>query len=88
MKKYLLKNKKFLIKFSVTFIISFIVVQLLEHAIEYYFGINLHDIPVYGWLGGIIIYGFKYHIICCLIPAIYTGYVCRHKKCDHEQCKK
>ncbi len=87
MKKYIIKNKKFLLKFAVTFVISFIVIEIIEHLVEYSFGIDLHSIPVIGWLGYLILYGFKYHILCCLLPAIYTGYVCSHKKCNHEHCK-
>jgi len=86
MRKFL--NKKFLTKFAITFVVSFIVVQILETIIEHYFGVNLHDIPVFGWLGAMVIYGFKFHIICCVLPALYTGYVCRHDKCEHEHCKK
>lgn len=84
-------NKKtYMKKFIITFILSFIVFYLLEHSISYFFNINLDTLNFgwLGWFGFIFVYGFKYHIFCCLIPLIYTSYKCRHKKCGHEHCSK
>lgn len=85
-KKFLLSNKKFII----VFIATFIGFHLLEELISYYFGISMDNLNLgwLGWLGFIIMYGFKLHIFCCLLPLLFTTYKCRHKGCDHEQCKK
>lgn len=75
-------------KFIIIFIVSFIIFYILEHVISYIFNIDLDTLELgwLGWLGFIIAYGFKYHIICCLIPLIFTSYKCRHKKCEHDHC--
>ena len=81
-----MKNKKNILRFSIIFIISFIFFEILEHSIEYIFDIDFHNLE-WGWAGFIIVYGFKYHIFCCLLPAIWAGYKCRHKNCEHEYCE-
>jgi hypothetical protein len=81
-----MKNKKGLIKFIIIFILTFLLMEGIELSIEHFFNIDLHELK-WGWVGFIIVYGFKYHIFCCLIPAIWAGYKCRHKKCEHEHCE-
>jgi len=80
-----MKNKKTIIKFLWIFLISFIATELLEYILNQYFFIDLKMMTL-GWFGLMIFYGFKYDIICCLFPAIWAGYKCRHKKCEHEYC--
>ena len=77
-------------KFLITFVLSFIAFYLLEHLVSYVFDIDIDNLEVgwLGWLGFIILYGFKFHIFCCLIPLLFTTYKCRHKKCEHEHCTK
>lgn len=78
-------------KFIITFVLSFIAFFILEHLISYFFGIDLDNLELgwLGWLGVVIFFGFKYHILCCLIPLIWTTYKCKHNnKCKHEHCKK
>ena len=48
--------------------------------------VNLSNLK-WGWLGLMILYGFKFHIFCCLLPALFASYKCRHKKCKHEHCE-
>jgi hypothetical protein len=81
-----MKNKKGIIKFIIIFILTFFLMEGIELGIEYFFNIDLHELK-WGWVGFIVVYGFKYHIFCCLIPAIWAGYKCRHKKCEHEYCE-
>jgi hypothetical protein len=80
-----MKNKKTIIKFLWIFLVSFIATELLEYILNQYFFIDLKMMTL-GWFGLMVFYGFKYHIICCLFPAIWAGYKCRHKKCEHEYC--
>jgi len=80
-----MKNKKVILKFILIFLVSFIVTELVEHILNQYFFIDLKMMTL-GWFGLMIFYGFKYHIICCLFPAIWAGYKCRHKSCEHEYC--
>jgi hypothetical protein len=80
-----MKNKKVILKFILIFLISFIATELLEYILNQYFFIDLKMMTL-GWFGLMVFYGFKYHIICCLFPAIWAGYKCRHKKCEHEYC--
>jgi hypothetical protein len=81
-----MKNKKSIIKFITIFILTFLLMEAVEFTIENLFNINLSELK-WGWLGFIIIYAFKYHIFCCLIPALWAGYKCRHKNCEHEHCE-
>jgi len=80
-----MKNKKTIIKFLWIFLISFIATELLEYILNQYFFIDFKMMTL-GWFGLVVFYGFKYHIICCLFPAIWAGYKCRHKSCEHEYC--
>lgn len=82
-------NKKSLIQFAKVFLISMVVFELIEIGIHYFFDIDLHHLNLgwFGWLGFIVFYGFKYHILCCLLPALWAGYKCRHKDCDHDHCE-
>jgi len=82
-----MKNKKLVLRFLYFFIISLIFFQIIEWSLHHFIGLDLHNLE-FGWIGLIIIYGFKYHIFCCLIPAIWAGWKCRHKSCQHEHCKK
>ncbi len=83
--KNIFKNKKSILRFLYFFTLSFIFFQLIEISIHQFLGIDLHNLK-WGWIGLIIVYGFKYHIFCCLLPAIWAGYKCRHKNCKHEHC--
>jgi|GEM_PF-5580173 len=80
-----MKNKKSILKFIIVFISTFILLEVFEHSMLYFFNIDLHNLE-WGWVGFMIIYGFKYHIFCCLIPAIWAAYKCKHKKCKHDHC--
>ena len=80
-----MKNKKEIIKFGLIFITTFILFECIELIIEKVFHINLYGLK-YGWVGFAIFYGFKYHIFCCLFPALWAGYKCKHKKCKHDHC--
>lgn len=80
-----MKNKKQIFRFIWIFVLTFILMEVLEHSIEHIFKIDLHNLE-WGWLGFLIVYGFKYHIFCCLIPALWAGYKCRHTGCEHDYC--
>jgi len=84
--KNIFKNKKSILRFLYFFTISFIFFQLVEMSLHHMFGVDLHNLK-WGWIGLVVVYGFKYHIFCCLLPAIWAGYKCRHKNCKHEHCK-
>jgi hypothetical protein len=81
-----MKNKKVVIKFIIIFILTFLLMEGIELSIKHFFNIDLQELK-WGWIGFIIVYGFKYHIFCCLVPAIWAGYKCRHKKCEHDYCE-
>lgn len=81
-----MKNSKSIIKFILIFIASFILIEAIEESVKMYFGVELSGMK-WGWFGLVIIYGIKYHIFCCLLPAVWIGYKCRHKKCKHEYCE-
>lgn len=83
--KNIFKNKKSILRFLYFFTLSFIFFQLVEMSIHHFLGVDLHNLK-WGWIGLMIVYGFKYHIFCCLLPAIWAGYKCRHKNCKHEHC--
>ena len=83
-----MKNKKAILRFILVFIISLLIFELVEFSIEKVFNIDLHNLEI-AWLGGIIVFLFKSHILCCLVPAIWTSYKCKHKEkkeCKHDHC--
>ena len=84
--KNIISTRKSIFRFLYFFILSFIFFQVIEMSIHHFFGIDLHNLK-FGWIGLVIVYGFKYHIFCCILPAIWAGYKCRHKNCKHEHCK-
>ena len=79
-------NKKSIIKFILVFIVSFFIFEGIEAIINHFFKIDIE--MKWGWFGFIIFYGFKFHIFCCLLPSIWAGWKCRHKKCNHNHCGK
>jgi biotin transporter BioY len=85
-----MKNLRFksFLRFMKVFIISLVIMEILEHSFEYFFGIPDLVQFEWGWLAFIVVYGLKFHVFCCIIPAVWTTYRCRHKKnkCNHEHC--
>jgi hypothetical protein len=73
-------------RFAVVTAASFIVFEAVEHGLEHFFGIEMDALGV-GWLAAVIAYGFKTHIICCLVPLLWAAYRCRHRGCEHDHCK-
>ncbi len=74
---------KNILKFFLLFVFSFLLTEVFEYCLEEFFGIDFRFLT-WGWFGLMLMYGFKYHIVCCLIPAIWAGYKCKHKSCEHE----
>jgi hypothetical protein len=67
-----MKNKlKPIIRFFFIAVISFFVFEVIEHLLLDIFNI----------------YGFKFHILCCVVPMIWAAYKCKHS-CDHDHCEK
>lgn len=83
-----MEKARFIIKFVTTFILSFVCFYLIEKIISVIFNIDMDNLDLgwLGWLGFVIVYGFKTHIICCLLPFLFTAYKCKHKKCEHKHC--
>ena len=67
------------------FFFAYVVVEAIETLIEHFFGVNPKATGV-GILVLVIMYGFKFHIFCCLFPGLYATYRIKHKKCTHEHC--
>lgn len=86
MKRLNQSQKKNLIKFVIITALSFIVFELVEHFVFEYFNIDIDNLQV-GWLALMLFYGFKFHLICCLLPIIWATYKCRHNSCKHEHCE-
>jgi len=81
-----MRKIKYIWAFIKVFLISFLVMELIEFLIKTIFNVDLHGLKI-GWFGFLLLYGFKYHILCCLLPAIWTTYKCKHKtKCNHKYC--
>lgn len=83
-----MEKKLYLKKFLITFLLSLIGFYILETLISILFGIDMDNLDLgwLGWLGFVIVYGFKTHIICCVLPFLFTTYKCRHTKCEHKHC--
>lgn len=86
-KDFKVKYKKNLLNFVVVTILSFLFFEIIEYFIFEVFGFDVQNIEI-GWLAFILIYGFKFHILCCLLPMLWITYKCRHKNCKHDHCEK
>jgi len=74
-------------KFWIALVLSILLFQGLETFLEEVFGLNLdHYLAFGGGIGFVIIYGFKFHILCCLIPTLMATLLClkrgKHKCSD------
>ena len=76
---------KSILKFIGWFLLTYLIIELCEYIINCIFHIDIKATKG-GMLLFIVIYGFKYHIICCVIPFLAASYKCRHKKCKHKHC--
>lgn len=64
-------------KFWIALIISILLFQGIETFLEEIFGLSLdHYLALGGGVGFVVIYGFKFHILCCLIPTLMATLVC------------
>ena len=77
---------KQIIRFILVAAVSFILIELVKHLVLEPLGFQIENIEL-GWLTFIVIFGFKFHIICCILPMLWAAYKCRHK-CDHDHCDK
>ena len=72
----------------VTFLITLLLFEGMEHILDSFFGIDLEHYLTFGGLGFIALWGFKFHIICCIVPAGVTAFLSHRKnhqcnECDH-----
>jgi len=76
---FMKKNKGLLI----ILIISFLAFEGIEHLLHEFFNIDLEHLLAFGGVGTVILFGFKFHIFCCAIPATIAAFLCARKKHDH-----
>ena len=60
-------------KFILYFILCYFIIEILETIINNYWNLNI-KLEGYGTLLFIIVYGFKFHIFCCLFPFLFATY--------------
>ena len=85
MKKITWKTVK---KFIMAAGMFYAAMELFEWLLNHFFHINV-DTDLgngVGWLLFVVIWGFKFHIWCCVAPVVYATFKCRHKKCHHDHC--
>jgi len=71
--------------FVVTFVVSFILFEGVEAILEHVFDIDLdHYLTGFG-IGAVILVGFKFHIVCCVVPAAIASFISHRKtkNCNH-----
>ena len=76
------------LKFFVWFLLTFFIVEELEIVVKSTLKIDLMQHNILNVLVTFIVLGFKFHLFCCVLPFVAATLKCRHKKCDHKQCKK
>ena len=79
-------NWKSIKKFIFAAFWFYITMEILEWLLNHFFHINLSydKIHGFGWLIFLVIYGFKFHLFCCVGPFLYAAFRCRHKRCHHD----
>jgi hypothetical protein len=87
--------KKFLSKeFLLTAVVTYFLFEGIESLLHSLFDIDLHHLLSFGGsFGFIVLYGFKFHILCCIIPTVIATVSClregKHKCTDcHDQHPK
>ena len=60
---------KQIVKFILIALLSFILIESAEHFILEPLGFEIENIEL-GWLTFVVIFGFKFHIICCVLPVM------------------
>ncbi len=89
MLNYLKRSWKKLLKHIIIFAISFLAIHYIMDSCGLEETI-VEKLGTAGIVGVLLIYGFKYHIICCALPAIVT-WLCNckcHDKCNHNEHHK
>ena len=88
--------KRFLSKeFLITFVITYLILEGIEALVTdifqidlahlgTLFGLNIGLSPFFTSLGFVVVLGFKFHILCCIIPTTITTLVCIRK--DKHKC--
>lgn len=74
--------------FIITFVISLLIFEGIEHLLLDLFNIDLESYLTIGGLGFIILWGFKFHIICCIIPAGVAAFMSHRERHSCDQCNK
>ncbi len=57
----------------------------VEHLLEHFFDVKLEELSWFG-VASVLAFGFKFHVVCCILPALGTTLYCtykNHKHCDH-----
>ncbi len=78
------------VKFVAWFFATYFVVELIELSLAAAFPNASRFMNDSKWLAMIlfvVIYLFKFHILCCVVPFLVATYRCRHKKCHHDHCE-
>ena len=72
-------------QFLITLVISFLVFEGVEHLVHELFHIDLEHTLALGGLGVWVVLGFKFHVLCCAIPALGSALYCTYK--NHRHCR-
>lgn len=81
-------KKLFTLRFLIILIASFVIFEAVEHLLEHLVGLDLANFLSLGGVGVVIFAGFKFHIICCAIPALCATVYCTYKNNKYCQCNK
>jgi hypothetical protein len=66
--------------------VSILAFRGLDAYLHDWFGLCIEGLLTFGGVGVVLIFGFKFHVFCCLIPAAISSFICVKKKHNHEHC--
>jgi hypothetical protein len=70
-------------RFLGVFAVSFLALEGLEHLLHEWFEWDLKHRLSFGGVGVVIIYGLKFHVFCCVVPALLSALACIRKRGRH-----
>lgn len=80
-------KKLFTKQFILSLLASYLLFEGIEHILLEMFQIDLGHILSLGGIFTILLFGIKYHILCCILPAVGSAAYCTYKSkrhCNHK----
>lgn len=82
---------KKVLNFLLILVVTSLIFEGIEHLLHEFWDIHLDHYLTFGGVGFVVLWGFKFHVFCCLIPAAITTLICiktNKECCDHNHTEE